>query len=93
MKLYHYLKEHKMLNEEYVSNLLKYAGHDIPELIYRMQQLANEVIDLESKKKINIDALTQLSDTLNWYHRNIEINKQILRDLDKQINQSEQHKD
>ena len=51
MKLYRCLKEHKVLNEEYISNLLKYAGHDIPELIYRLQRLANEVIDLESKKK------------------------------------------
>ena len=51
LKLFQSLKEFGMLNEESLSNFLKYAGHDLPELTYRMQQLANEVIDLESKKK------------------------------------------
>ena len=87
LKLFQSLKEFGMLNEESLSNFLKYAGQDLPELTYRMQQLANEVIDLESKKKQSIDALAQLSDTLSWYHRNIKLNKQILSDLDKKINQ------
>lgn len=87
LKLFQSLKEFGMLNEESLSNFLKYAGQDLPELTYRMQQLANEVIDLESKKKLSIDALAQLSDTLSWYHRNITLNKQILSELDKKINQ------
>jgi hypothetical protein len=62
MKLYHSLKERKMLSEEYLSNFLKYAGHDLPEFTNRIQQLANEAINLESKKKQSIDALTQLGD-------------------------------
>jgi hypothetical protein len=88
IQLYRSLKERKMLNEEYLSSFLKYAGVELPELTYRLQLLANEVIDLESKKKYSIDSLTQLSDTLSWYHRNIRINKQILSDLDKQIHQN-----
>jgi hypothetical protein len=93
LKLFQSLKEFGMLNEESLSNFLKYAGHDLPELTYRMQQLANEVIDLESKKKQSIDALAQLSDTLSWYHGNIELNKQILSDLDKKINQKQHVKE
>jgi hypothetical protein len=93
LKLFQSLKEFGMLNEESLSNFLKYAGHDLPELTYRMQQLANEVIDLESKKKQSIDALAQLSDTLSWYHRNIKLNKQILSDLDKKINQKQHVKE
>jgi hypothetical protein len=89
LKLFQSLKEFGMLNEESLSNFLKYAGQDLPELTYRMQQLANEVIDLESKKKLSIDALAQLSDTLSWYHNNIELNKQILSDLDKKIGQKQ----
>jgi hypothetical protein len=89
LKLFHSLKEYGMLNEEYLNGFLKYAGHDIPELTYRLQQLANEVIDLESKKRQSLDALAQLTDTLSWYHRNIKINKQILSDLDKKINQKQ----
>lgn len=75
MKLYRSLKEYGTLNEEYLVGFLKYAGHDLPELTYRIQQLANEVIDLESKKKQSIDELAQLGDTLDWYHRNIKLNK------------------
>jgi hypothetical protein len=93
LKLFQSLKEFGMLNEESLSNFLKYTGHDLPELTYRMQQLANEVIDLESKKKQSIDALAQLSDTLSWYHRNIKLNKQILSDLDKKINQKQHVKE
>ena len=93
LKLFQSLKEFGMLNEESLSNFLKYAGQDLPELTYRMQQLANEVIDLESKKKQSIDALAQLSDTLSWYHRNINLNKQILSDLDKKINQKQHVKE
>jgi hypothetical protein len=89
MKLYRCLKERKMLNEEYLISFLKYAGQDMPELTYRLQQLAIEVIDLESKKRQSIDTLVQLDDTLSWYHRNINLNKQILADLDKKINQSD----
>jgi len=87
LKLFHSLKEYGMLNEEYLSSFLKYTGIELPELTYRLQLLANEVIDLESKKRQSLDALAQLSDTLSWYHRNIKINKQILSDLDKKIDQ------
>jgi hypothetical protein len=89
LKLFHSLNELGMLNEESLSSFLKYTGHDLPELTYRLQQLTNEVIDLESKKRQAIDALVQLDDTLSWYHRNIKINKLILSDLDKKINQSD----
>jgi hypothetical protein len=87
LKLFHSLKEYGMLNEEYPSSFLKYAGVELPGLTYRLQLIANEVIDLESKKRQSLDALAQLSDTLSWYHRNIKINKQILSDLDKKIDQ------
>jgi hypothetical protein len=87
LKIFHSLKEYGMLNEEYLVGFLRCAGVDLPELTNRLQQLANEVIDLESKKRQFLDALAQLSDTLSWYHRNIKINKQILSELDKKIDQ------
>jgi hypothetical protein len=89
IKLFHSLREFGMLNEKYLYNFLKYAGYDLPELTYKMQQLSNEIIDLESKKKQSIDELSHVSDTLNWYHGNIKLNKQILYDLDKKINQKQ----
>jgi hypothetical protein len=75
LKLFHLLKDCKMLNEKYLLEFLKYAVQDIPELTYRLQQLANKIIDLESKKRQSIDELIQASDTLSWYHRNIKLNK------------------
>jgi hypothetical protein len=54
MQLYRSLKERKMLNEAHLSGFLKYAGYDLPELTSRLQQLANEVIKLESQKKLSI---------------------------------------
>jgi hypothetical protein len=89
LKLFHSLKERGMLSQEYLSNFLKYTGYDLPELMYRLQQLANEVIELESKKKKSLDELAQLGDTLDWYHRNIKLNKQIFSDLEKKISQKQ----
>ena len=65
LRLFHLLKDYKMLNEKYLLEFLKYVGQDLPELFNRLQQLANEVIDLESKKKQSIDALAQLTDKLS----------------------------
>jgi hypothetical protein len=43
-----------MLNEESLSSFLKYAGHDLPELTYRLQQLANVSHRLGIKEKSNL---------------------------------------
>jgi hypothetical protein len=94
MKLFHALKEHKLLTERHISKFLRYAGHDLPELTNKIQQLTSDVIDLEFKKKQSKDIMsvantniTQLRDTSNWYQRNIELKRQILADLDTKINQ------
>ena len=65
LRLFHLLKDYKMLNEKYLLEFLKYVGQDLPELFNRLQQLANEVIDLESKKKQSTDVLAQLTDKLS----------------------------
>ena len=36
--------------------------------------------NLESKKRQSTDELIQLDDMLDWHHRNIKLNKQILGD-------------
>jgi hypothetical protein len=48
LKLFHLLKEFGMLNEKYLSSFLKYAGVELPELTYKMQMIANEVIEIIS---------------------------------------------
>jgi hypothetical protein len=94
LKLYHHLKDRRMLSEKHISKFLRYASHDLPELTNRIQQLTSDVIDLEFKKKQSKDILSvantniaQLRDTSNWYQRNIELRRQILMDLDIKLNQ------
>src|SRR5687768_14573297 len=50
MKLFHSLKEHKILSEKQISKFLKYADHDLPELTDKIQRLINDAIELEFKK-------------------------------------------
>ena len=59
------------------------------QVVLNKQEKEELVIKLYRQGK----TIRQIAHTLDWYHRNIKINKQILADLDKQINQSEQHKD
>jgi hypothetical protein len=94
LKLFHSLKERRMLGEKHISKFLKYADHDLPELTDRIQRLTNDIIDLEWKKKQSGDVISvantniiQLRNTLNWYQKNIELKKQILSNLDQQLNQ------
>jgi hypothetical protein len=82
MKLFHSLKEHKILSEKQISKFLKYADHDLPELTDKIQRLINDVIELEFKKKQSKDIMSvantnvaQLRDTLSWYQRNVELKR------------------
>jgi ribosomal protein L22 len=94
LKLYHYLKDRRMLSEKHISKFLRYADHDLPQLMNKIQQLTSDVIDLEFKKKQSKDIMSvantniaQLRDISNWYQRNIELRRQILMDLDIKLNQ------
>ena len=51
LKLYHYLKDHRMLSEKHISKFLGYGDHNLPQLTNKIQQLTSDVIDLEFKKR------------------------------------------
>ena len=51
LKLFHCLKNNKMLGEKYIFNVLKYVGNDLPQLTDRLQCLSNDIINLEDKKR------------------------------------------
>jgi hypothetical protein len=55
--LFRCLKKSKMLSEKQISNILKYVGDDLPELMDRVHCLHNDIINLEDKKR---DAINQL---------------------------------
>ena len=51
LKLYHCLKNNKMLGENYILDVLRYVGNDLPQLTDWVQCLSNDVINLEDKKR------------------------------------------
>jgi hypothetical protein len=93
VELFKILKKNKMLNKEYIFKLLKYAGHDLPTIEYKIQDMSSRLIDFEWKKRLG-DELVKLSSTqlqqenlLKRYNREIEVKKQIILNLNRQLNQ------
>jgi prefoldin subunit 5 len=90
LKLYHYLKDRRMLSEKHISKFLRYADHDLPELTNKIQRLTNDVIDLEYKKRDLKDTLmlwnaqlVDLGQTIIQYQSAIDRKKQQLTRMDK----------
>jgi hypothetical protein len=73
LKLFHYLKERRMLDEKHIFNILKYVGDDLPELTDRVQCLRNDVINLEDKKRNVINQLIIWNAQLSDLGREIDI--------------------
>jgi predicted RNase H-like nuclease (RuvC/YqgF family) len=92
--LFRILKKNRMLNKKYIFKLLRYAGQDLPSLENRIQSLSSKAIDLEWKKKRLGDEVLKLSSNLfqleklcKRYHMEIEEKKQIILNLNRQLNQ------
>ena len=49
LKLFHCLKERRMLNENQISKFIRYANYDLSDLENRVQYLSNEIINLEGQ--------------------------------------------
>ena len=69
LKLFHCLKERRMLNENQISKLIRYANYDLSDLSdleNRVQYLSNEIINLEGQKRNSMNKVilwnAQLSD-------------------------------
>lgn len=95
LKLVRILKQSKMLGENQISKLIKYAGHDLPSLENKIQTLSNEVIDLQWKKKDCQNELATLGSVLseqkkssNTLQMAIEYKKQILAEWNRKLNAS-----
>jgi predicted RNase H-like nuclease (RuvC/YqgF family) len=92
--LYKILKKNRMLNKKYIFKLLEYTGQDLPTLENRIQSLSSTVIELEWKKKRLGDELVKLSSFLfqqeklqKRYNMEIEEKKQIILNLNRQLNE------
>jgi predicted nucleic acid-binding Zn-ribbon protein len=94
VELFKILKKNRMLNKKYIFKLLEYAGQDLPTLENKIQDMSSRVIDLEWKKKRLGDELVMLSSSLfqqekllKRYNMEIEEKRQIILNLNRQLNQ------
>jgi hypothetical protein len=89
--LFHTLKKNKSINQKNIERLLRYAVYDLPSLENRIRRLSNDVIDMEWRKKELRDEVaklnSQLEQTQKRYQMEIELKKEIISNLDRQINQ------
>ncbi len=94
LRLFHTLKKNKLINQKDILTVLRYAAFDIPTLENRCQQLSNDVLELQFRKKklgdevaTQCSSITQLEKSLNWYKMEIKQKKEIISNLDQQLNQ------
>jgi hypothetical protein len=83
LKLFHCLKNNKMLGEKYISDVLRYVGNDLPQLTDRVHCLSNEVINLEGRKRNLLDKLILWSAQLSDLDRAIISKNQQLKRIGK----------
>ena len=83
LKLFHCLKKQKMLSEKHITNILRYAGNDLPQLTDRVQCLTNDVINLEGQKRNLMNKLILWNAQLSDLGRAIDIKNQQLKRMDK----------
>ena len=83
LKLFHCLKNNKMLGEKYISDILKYVGNDLPRLTDRLQCLSNDVINLEDKKRNLMNELILWNAQLFDLGNAIDIKNQQLKRMNK----------
>ena len=83
LKLFHCLKEHKMMSEKHITNILRYAGNDLPQLTDRVQCLTNDVLNLEGQKRNLMNKLILWNAQLSDLDRVIDIKNQQLKRMGK----------
>ena len=85
LKLFHCLKNNKMLSEKHISDVLRYVGNDLPQLTDRVQCLSNDVINLEDKKRNLMNQLILWNAQLYDLGNAIDIKNPQLKRMDKKM--------
>jgi hypothetical protein len=80
LKLFHCLKERRILDEKHIFKFLKYANYDLSDLENRVQYLSNEITNLEGQKRNSMNKVilwnAQLSDLSKAIdHKNQQLNR------------------
>jgi hypothetical protein len=94
LMLFNTLKKNESINQKNIERLLRYAVYDLPSLENRIRRLSNDVIDMEWRKKELrdeaaklISSNSQLEKIQERYQLEIELKREIISNLDQQINQ------
>jgi hypothetical protein len=94
LELFHTLKKNKSITQKDIGRLLKYAVYDLPTLENKIQTLTCDAIDMEWRKKRLRDEVVKLSSSteylrksLHWYEMEIKEKKEIVSNLDRQLDQ------
>ena len=83
LKLFHCLKERRMLDENKIIKLLRYANYDLSDLTNRVQCLSNEIINLEGQKRNLMNKVILWNSQLSDLGRAIDIKNQQLKRMGK----------
>ena len=83
LKLFHCLKNNKMLSEKHITDVLRYVGNDLPKLTDRIQCLSNDVINLEDKKRNLLNQLIIWNAQLSDLGREIDLKNHQLKRMSK----------
>jgi hypothetical protein len=83
LKLFHCLKNNKMLSEKHITEVLRYVGDDLPQLTDRILCLSNDVINLEDKKRNLLDKIIIWNAQLSDLGKAIDIKNRQLKRMDK----------
>jgi len=73
------LKEHRMLDEKYISKFVRYANYDLTDLANRVQCLSNEITNLEGQKRNSMNKVILWNAQLSDLGKAIDIRNQQLR--------------
>jgi hypothetical protein len=83
LKLFHYLKEHRMLDEKHISKLIRYANYDLSDLSNRVHCLGDEITNLEGQKRNLMNKVILWNAQLSDLGKAIDHKNQQLKRMDK----------
>ena len=83
LKLFHCLKERRMLDEKHISKFLRYANYDLSDLTDRVECLGNEIINLEGQKRNLMNKVILWNAQLSDLGKEIDIKNNQLKRMGK----------
>jgi hypothetical protein len=83
LKLFHCLKDHRMLDEKNISKFIRNANYDLSDLENRVQCLSNEIINLEGQKRNLMNKVILWNAQLSDLEKTIDHKNQQLKRMGK----------